>query len=68
MEEGRKVSDEIQFPNEFVAILDKDGDVVDFCSPNDDVIQSLRRLLDGENPSDVPHTAWVWNRGWRRWD
>ena len=25
MEEGRKVSDDIQFPNEFVAILDKDG-------------------------------------------
>jgi len=60
--------DDVQFPNEFVAILDKDGDVVDFCLPNDDVIQSLRRLLDGENPEDVPHTAWVWNDGWRKWD
>jgi len=55
-------------PKELVVLVDVDGDPIDLCFPNDDVIQACIRQLDKNNPGDVPHTAWIWGDGkWRKW-
>ena len=55
-------------PNEFCAILDKDGDVVDTLTINDDMIWSMVRCHDREDPDYSPHTPWIWDgKSWREW-
>ena len=55
-------------PNEFCVILDKDGDVVDNVSINDDIIWSMVRILDKKNVDDAPHSPWVWDgMKWSEW-
>lgn len=55
-------------PNEFIAIVDKDGDVQDTSPVNDDVIWALVRRFDKALPGDAPHTPWHWNgTNWKRW-
>ena len=60
---------EISEPRELCVLLDCDGDAVELCCMQDDVIQSCLRVLDRENPDDAPHSAWAWSGGrWRRWE
>ena len=62
------MSHKITQPNEFCAILDKDGDVVDTVSINDDMIWSMVRNHDKDDPDDSPHTPWIWDgKSWREW-
>ena len=39
-------------PKELVVLVDVDGDPIDLCFPNDDVIQACIRQLDKNNPSE----------------
>ena len=59
------MSKEIQFPNEFVVILDRDGDPKEIYSKNCVIDEVMRRcqVLDGEDPGDAPHSAWMWDTG-----
>ena len=55
-------------PNEFVVIVDRDGDVVEFCSPNDDIVWALCRESDRNYPQDSPHIALFWDgEKWRKY-
>lgn len=59
----------ISQPNEFLLLLDRDGDPADLCCIKDDVIQACLRELDRNHPDDSPHTAWLWSGGeWSRWE
>jgi len=62
------MSHKIAQPNEFCAILDKDGDVVDIVSINDDMIWSMVRIHNKREPEYAPHTPWIWDgKSWREW-
>jgi len=55
-------------PNEFCAIVDRDGDVADLCSIHDDIIWSMIRIWDIREPDYAPHSPWVWDgSSWNEW-
>lgn len=55
-------------PNEFIAIIDREGDLQETCAPGDDTIWSLCRGLDGKFPDCAPHRPVLWTgERWREW-
>lgn len=55
-------------PNEFIAIIDREGDLQETCAPDDDTIWSLCRGLDGKFPDYAPHRPVYWTgERWREW-
>lgn len=68
MRNGRRRMNEIFSPNPFVAIVDKDGDVDDCVTMHDDMIQSVLRAKDRDDPDYAPHSALLWDGTvWRCW-
>jgi len=53
----------INIPNEFILIIDKDGDAIDVSSRNStiDSIFSNLRYLDKTYPQYAPHSAWKYD-------
>lgn len=55
-------------PNEFCAIVDCDGDIVHAVSINDDIIWSVIRSYDKDDPEYAPHKPLVWDgEKWSEW-
>ena len=46
----------------FILVVDCDGDPKEVYSKNCVIDEVMRRcqVLDGEDPSDAPHSAWMW--------
>ena len=58
----------IYAPNEFCAIIDCDGDIVDIATINDDIIWSIVRSHDKREPEYAPHKPVVWDgKKWSEW-
>ena len=49
----------------FILLVDCDGDPKEVYSHNCVIDEVMRRcqVLDGEDPSDAPHSAWRWGAG-----
>jgi len=49
----------------FILVVDCDGDPIETYSHNSVIDEVMRRcqVLDGEDPSDAPHSAWMWGTG-----
>ena len=49
----------------FILVVDCDGDPKEVYSHNCVIDEVMRRcqVLDGEDPSDAPHSAWMWGIG-----
>ena len=49
----------------FILLVDCDGDPKEVYSKNCVIDEVMRRcqVLDGEDPSDAPHSAWMWDTG-----
>jgi len=49
----------------FILVVDRDGDPKEVYSHNCVIDEVMRRcqVLDGEDPSDAPHSAWMWDTG-----
>ena len=49
----------------FILVVDCDGDPKEVYSHNCVIDEVMRRcqVLDGEDPSDAPHSAWMWGTG-----
>jgi len=49
----------------FILLVDCDGDPKEVYSHNCVIDEVMRRcqVLDGEDPSDAPHSAWMWGTG-----
>lgn len=55
-------------PNEFVLLVDKDGDAVDLLPLNDDDIWACARNWDVNFPDSSHHLPIFWNgKEWRMW-
>lgn len=55
-------------PKEFVVILDNEGIAVDLCPMHDDIIWSIVRVKDKEDPESAPHVPWAWSgSSWSPW-
>ena len=50
---------------DFILVVDCDGDPKEVYSKNCVIDEVMRRcqVLDGEDPSDAPHSAWMWGTG-----
>jgi len=48
-----------------ILLVDRDGDPKEVYSKNCVIDEVMRRcqVLDGEDPNDAPHSAWMWGTG-----